>query len=89
MEKPNLTDKEKYDLKKLYEMNPDFYKRSEADRKKYGEERLMRMNAETLEKIRENNRKAHENRKVKLEEIAEYIREESKNIVKGRKYFIL
>ncbi len=83
----NLSDKEKYDLKKVWEANPDFYHRSQADKKKYGEKRLVEMNRETLRQIEEHNRKIFEERKNIGREIEQVLKEEAKYLKRGRSVF--
>jgi pyruvate-formate lyase len=80
-----LTPQQKADLKKLYEMNPDFYRRSQADKKKYGEKRLIEMNQKLmrdLEKEAEKRKEAIE--KMNEDEIRKIIENEGKSILKGR-----
>lgn len=83
-----MNEKEKADLKKLYEMNPDFYKRSEADKKKYGEERLKRLNQETIREVIEHNRKIYEETKKLPEKATEIVKEEAKFLKRGRSWLI-
>jgi hypothetical protein len=85
----DLTPEERYQLKKLYEVNPDLYKRSEVDKKKYGEERLKRMNQELLHQLQKEAGERHKNQRITEQEVKEYIEEEGKTILKGRKSWLI
>jgi hypothetical protein len=75
-----------YELKKIYEQNPDFYKRSEADKKKYGEKRLIRLNQETLKEIEKNNLGLNEKFIKERKEFLEDFKKDAINFLK-RKHF--
>jgi hypothetical protein len=85
----DLTPEERYQLKKLYEVNPDLYKRSEVDKKKYGEEKLKRTNQELLYQLQREAEERYKNQRITEQEVKEYIEKEGEAILKGRKSWLV
>ena len=79
-----LSPKERYELKKLYGLCPDFYKRSQADKKKYGEKRLIEMNQRLMRELEKEAEQRKKSQEISEEEIRKYIESEGKPILKGR-----
>jgi len=63
-------------LKELYKLNPDFYKKSEADKKKYGE-RLVELNKQTLREIEKSAEERKREEKMLGDKLAEEVYREA------------
>lgn len=75
-------------LKELYKLNPDFYKRSEADKKKYGD-KLVELNRQTMKEIERAAAERIKEERTLGEKLAEEVRREaSKYFKRGRSFFI-
>lgn len=75
-------------LKELYKLNPDFYKKSEADKKKYGD-RLVELNRQTLREIEKAAEERKREEKALGERLAEEFQREAKKYLKRGKSFLI
>lgn len=75
-------------LKELYKLNPDFYKKSEADKKKYGD-RLVELNKQTLREIEKAAEERKREEKMLGDKLAEEVYREAIKYFKQGKSFLI